>query len=73
MNFLRLARKNKEVDEKSWEELYESMVIRKIRQKYSVNQELATIRQRDAKPDEFTAYNEYVERCKVEAKQELGI
>lgn len=73
MIFLRLARKNKEADAKSWDELYESMIIRKIRQRYSVNQELAILRQRDSKPEEFTAYNEYVERCKAEVKQELGI
>ena len=73
MNFLRLARKNRDVDVKSWDELYESMIIRKIRQKYSVNQELAILRQRDSKPEEFTAYNEYVERCKAEVKDELSV
>jgi hypothetical protein len=73
MNFLRLARKNKEADARSWGDLYESMIIRKIRQRYSVNQELAILRQRDTKTEEFATYNEYVERCKAEVKQELGI
>ena len=73
MNFLRLARKNKDLDEKSWDELYESMIIRKIRQRYSVNQELAILRQRDTKPNEFAEYNAFVEQCKAEVKEELGL
>lgn len=71
MNFLRLAKKNKEVDPKSWDDLYESMIIRKIRKKYSVNQELAILRQRDTKPDEFKTYNVYVEQCKADVKKKL--
>lgn len=70
---LKLAQKNREDSPKSWEELYESLVIRKIRRRYSVNQELAILRQRDIKPTEFAAYDEYVEQCKKEAKKELGI
>lgn len=73
MRFLKLALKNKEKDSASFDELYESMIIRKIREKYTVNQELAILRQRDSKPDEFTAYNAFVERCKAEVKAELGI
>ena len=73
MNFLRLARKNKDLDAKSWDDLYESMIIRKIRQRYSVNQELAILRQRDTKPDEFAEYNAFVEQCKAEVKKELEI
>ena len=75
MNALKvmLAKKNREVNPESWEQLYESLIIRKIRKRYTVNQELAILRQRDAKPEEFAAYNEYVERCKAEVKEELGI
>lgn len=75
MNALKvmLAKKNREVNPESWEQLYESLIIRKIRKRYTVNQELAILRQRDAKPEEFEAYNEYVERCKAEVKEELGI
>ena len=50
---------------------YEDMIVIKIRQKYSVNQELAILRQRDTKPEEFTEYNTYVEQCKAEVKEEL--
>lgn len=75
MNALKvmLAKKNREVNPESWEQLYESLIIRKIRKRYTVNQELAILRQRDSKPEEFAAYNEYVERCKAEVKAELDI
>lgn len=68
---LRLARKNREVNPASWERLYENEIIRRIRKKYTVNQELAILRQRDTKPDEFAEYNAYVEQCKAEVKAEL--
>lgn len=71
MKNLKLAIKNKEVEPKSFDVLYESMIIRKIRTKYSVNQELAILRQRDTKPEEFAEYNAYVEKCKKEIKEEL--
>jgi hypothetical protein len=70
---LRLANKNREVDPASWDELYENLIIRKIRKRYSVNQELAILRQRDTKPVEFAEYNAYVEQCKVSVKKKLDI
>lgn len=51
---------------------YENMIVSKIRQKYSVNQELAILRQRDTKPVEFAEYNDYVEQCKAEAKKVMS-
>lgn len=73
MRFLNLAKKNRETNPESWERLYESSIIRKIRLKYTVNQELAILRQRDIKLKEFAEYNEYVEQCKAEVKKEMGI
>lgn len=70
---LKLAKKNKEIKPESYNELYEKLVESKIRNKYSVNQELAILRQRTSKPDEFTNYYSYVELCKAEAKAELEI
>lgn len=64
------ARKLKNQQEKN-DLKYENKIVSKIRQKYSVNQELAILRQRDTKPDEFAEYNEYVEQCKAEAKSEV--
>ena len=71
MRFLRLAKMNKEKDSLSWEQLYEGMIIKRIRARYSVNQELAILRQRDTKPNEFAAYNAYVEECKAAVKAEM--
>ena len=50
---------------------YESEIIRRIRKRYTVNQELAILRQRDTKPIEFAEYDAYVERCKAEVKAEM--
>ena len=49
---------------------YEERVEQLIREKHSVNQELAIQRQRDTKVDEFNAYYEYCEECKLKAKEE---
>lgn len=52
---------------------YIALVDKKIRQRYSISSELAILRQRDTKPEEFAKYNAYAEACKVEAKAELGM
>lgn len=38
-----------------------------IRRKYTLSEELAILRQRDTKSEEFEAYNTYAESCKEEA------
>lgn len=53
------------------DEEYENKIVALIRKKYNVNQELAILRQRDTKPEEFAKYNEYVEQCKSEVKNAL--
>jgi len=50
---------------------YEEQVVAKIRERYSIDDELATLRQRDTKPEEFKAYNAYAEQCKKEVKDTL--
>lgn len=50
---------------------YEDEVVRLIRRKYSLSKELAIMRQRDKKPEEWEAYNAYCEECKAEAKKEV--
>ena len=52
---------------------YPQLVENKIRTRYSVSAELAILRQRDTKPEEFAEYNAFCELCKVEAKTELNI
>ena len=73
MRNLRLARKNKERDPQSWVKLYEKEIEKLIREKYSINQELAILRQRDTKPTEFQEYYEYVEKCKLEVKVDFDM
>ena len=50
---------------------YENRVVELLRKKYSLNQELAILRQRDEKPEEYQAYHDYAEQCKATAKQEI--
>ena len=50
---------------------YMEYVDRLIRRKYSVSAELAILRQRDTKPEEFAEYNAYAEECKARAKREF--
>ena len=50
---------------------YEERVVELIRLRYDINSELAILRQRDSKPEEFTEYNEYCEECKIQAKEEV--
>lgn len=52
---------------------YPQLVENKIRTKYSVSAELAILRQRNSKPEEFATYNSFCELCKAEAKKELNI
>lgn len=62
------ARKQKEN-----EQLYVDKIVAKIRIRYSINDELAILRQATIKPEEFSEYNAYVEQCKAEVKAEYGI
>ena len=48
---------------------YEQRVVARIRERYSVDDELAILRQRYTKPDEFAAYNDFVEGIKREERE----
>ena len=48
---------------------YTDYVDRLIRRRYCVSAELAILRQRDTKPEEFAEYNAYAEECKKKAKE----
>ena len=47
---------------------YEQRVVDRIRTVYSVDDELAILRQRDTKPHEFAEYDAFVERIKAEER-----
>ena len=48
---------------------YEDRVVSRIREIYSVDDELAILRQRDTKPEEFAEYNRVVEAIKEEERR----
>jgi hypothetical protein len=43
-------------------------IVAEIRKRYTINDELAILRQRETKPQEFEEYNTYVEQCKSKFK-----
>ena len=47
---------------------YEQRVVNRIREVYSIDDELAILRQRDTKPEEFAEYNAFVEKIKTEER-----
>lgn len=47
---------------------YEQRVVSRVRERYSIDDELAILRQRNTKPEEFEQYNAYVERIKAEER-----
>ena len=51
------------------EEEYGALVNRLLRERYSLSEELSLLRRREEAPALFTAYNEYAETCKEEAKR----
>lgn len=58
-----------EINEPALSFAYEQRIVLRIRDKYSVDDELAILRQRDTKPDEFAAYNDFVEGIKREERE----
>ena len=64
-NEIILAIKNKESDPGAFERVRGDKIEKLIRERYSLSAELAILRQRDEKPDEFKAYNAYAEECKA--------
>lgn len=53
----------------SYDELYKQRIVELVRGKYDIDDELAILRQRESKPEQFNEYNEFVEQCKVEAHE----
>lgn len=50
---------------------YGALVNRKLRARYSLWDEIALLRQKDQKPEEYAAYCAYAEECKAAAKAEI--
>ena len=47
---------------------YEEKVVELIRERYTIDDEIAILRQKDFKQDEYDAWYTYCERCKQEAR-----
>lgn len=55
----------------SKDKLYGARVSELIRERYSLDAELAILRQRDEKPDEYQVYFAFCEECKAMARKEI--
>ena len=64
---IELAKKNGTI-----EDIKGDMVDALIRERYPLSEELALLRQRDDKPEEFAAFNAYAEECKAKVNARLG-
>ena len=53
--------------------VYGQEVDKLIRKRYTLADELAILRQRDEKPDEFAEYTAYAEECKTIVKNTFGL
>ena len=51
---------------------YSAIVQSLISRQYSIREEIAIIRQKDEKPEEYKAYYEYCEQCKAEARLQVA-
>lgn len=54
------------------ERAYAERVDVLIRERYTLSEELALLRQREVKPDEFSTYDAFAEACKAKAREEVG-
>lgn len=79
MRFLNLAKKNREAQPTSWDELYGNLVSREFRKRYSNDKCEAIINNYLDDPTnekyvaEFREMQEYRKQCKAEVRRELGI
>lgn len=55
----------------SKDRLYPNLVSRLIRERYSIDDEMAILRQKETKPEEWKEYNSYCEDCKAKARKEI--
>ena len=47
---------------------YKERIVNRIRERYSINDEIAILRQKDMKPEEYQEYNAFVEQIKAEER-----
>ena len=52
---------------------YDQLVSDLIRERYTIDQEIAINRQRDTNPEEFQVYFDFCEQCKIKANENIII
>lgn len=67
-NEIELAKKNGTIGR-----IKAKLVDDKISEKYSVSHQIAILRQKEEKPEEFKEFYAFAEKCKEEVNTELGI
>ena len=72
MNFSKLARANKEKHPEAFEAYRSQLIEKEIEKKYSIEQQIGIIRQRDTKPEKFQKFFDDVESCISEVDAELA-
>lgn len=50
---------------------YEERVVELIRERYSIDDEIAIFRQKDTKQEEYQAWYDFCESCKAQAKENV--
>ena len=68
-NLLDYMPQTKALIEKLKEPTYKEKIVNAIRETYSIDDEIAILRQRESKPEEFEAYFSFVEEIKKNIKE----
>ena len=63
MNFSKLVQANKEKHPEAFEAYRSQLIEKEIEKKYSIEQQIGIIRQRDTKPEKFQRFFDDVEEC----------
>ena len=70
---LEMQKEQTKGEKEYWQSInYAEAVNNEIRKRYSVSDEFAIIRQRDSKPEEYSAYYDCCEECKAYVKKMIA-
>ncbi len=56
--------------ENEYKPTYEERVVELIRERYTIDDEIALLRQKESKPEEYQAWFQFCEACKEQARNE---
>lgn len=66
-----LLQKNKEREPKTFEAFRSRLIEKKVRRKYTIEEEIGIMRNREIKPEKYQEWFDYVEQCIAEADAEM--